>query len=670
VTATPDVRSLAEARRLESLRRLNVLDTAPEPELDDVAVLGGALLGAPYAAVVFAEEARAWTKAVRGLPERPEVPREHSVGWHAICSADGECHVDVAAVPALAQHPAVRRHGLRTLAAVALLAPDGQRVGAVELGWADPLADDGTVLATLRRVAAHATRLLELRAEAAEYRRFIELSPDAVLVLDLDGAIELANPRLAELLDLEHADEVLGRNFLELVDASDRARVARDLARVLFARTPAAQLDMRLRRSDGSSVVCAVSAGHLRASRRSLQLVVRDLDERIRGEEQRARLSEQLAQAQRLDLAGKLASGLAHDLKNLITVMSSYLDLAAGSVEDLAPAVGTEPVEQILDDFEQLRRAVERAGTLTAKLMQFAGTEASTEEVDVAKAVDGVRRLIESALGAGVTLEVDVPDGLPTVRADAVSLEQALVNLVMNSSDALPDGGTIVVRVRLTDGAPGGVTAGLRAPLDEGRRHVRLSVIDDGTGMDEETLARAFEPLFSTKGAARGTGLGLPTVLAFAQQADGQVDLHSVQGEGTTISLLLPAVTDDVGGPDRHRPIGGARVVLVDPNERARRVITQMLQGAGYRVLAAGDGEEGLALLRDPGADVLVTDLALPGLPGWRLVQRARAERQDLPVLVFASAQAPERVAADVRTLVKPFSNDRLLRTIAQLLSG
>ncbi|MFA9430942.1 ATP-binding protein [Egicoccus sp. AB-alg2] len=669
MTAIPEPMSLAEARRLEALRRLNILDTPRESELDDVAALGGALLGAPYAAVTFVDDTRAWAKAVRGVGDRRDVPRDWSISWHAICSSDGLCHTTVDELPALAEHPAVRGHDLRTLAAAAISAPDGQRVGAVEVGWSDPLADDGAVRATLRRVAAHATRLLELRAEASEYRRFIELSPDAVLVLDLDGAIELANPMLAELLRLEAPGEVLGRNFLELVAAPDRARVAKELARVLFARTPAAQLDMRLLRPDGSTVACDVSAGHLRASRRSLQLVVRDLDERIRGEEQRARLSEQLAQAQRLDLAGKLASGLAHDLKNLITVMSSYLDLAEGSVEDLVPSVGTEPIEPILDDFEQLRRAVERAGSLTTKLMQFARTEGSTDEVDLAKAVESVRTLIESALAPGVRLQIDLPDDLPPVRADAVALEQALVNLVMNSSDALPDGGTIIVRARLTDNAAAsGVTAGPRTPLDEGRRFVRISVIDDGTGMDQETLARAFEPLFSTKGAARGTGLGLPTVLAFAQQVDGMVDLHSVKGEGTTISLLLPAEAGESAMPDRHRPIGGARVVLVDPNERARRVITEMLQSAGYRVLAAADGEEGLRLLREQGADVLVTELALPGLPGWRVVQRARDERPELPVLVFASAQAPDRVTDDVRTLVKPFSNDRLLRTISELL--
>ncbi|HSK21919.1 MAG TPA: PAS domain S-box protein [Egicoccus sp.] len=668
---TDDLRAvrLSEARRLEALRRLGVMDSGRESEFDDVAALVGALMGASYAAVTFVDDARAWSKAVRDRHDQPQVERDHSPAWLAIVSSDGVVHGSLDSLPGVTGHPMLRELGLLTVAAAVIEAPDGERVGAVELGWADDLADDAGVRDTLRRAAAHVTRMLELRSEVGEYRRFIELSPDAVTVLDLEGNIELANPMLAELLRLTSADTVVGHNFLELVAPEDRARVAKDLARILFARRPAAQLDMRLVREDGSVVACSVSAGHLRGSRRSLQLVLRDLDERIRGEEERTRLSEQLAQAQRLDLAGRLASGLAHDLKNLITVMSSYLDLAQGTVEDLAPQVGSEPVEAILDDFEQLRRAVDRAGTLTQKLMQFAGTEGSTDEVDLAAAVEGVRNLIESAIAPGVALEIDLEDDLPHVRADALGLEQALVNLVMNSSDALADGGSIIVRARLTDfPAAGGVTSGPHQTLDDSRRYVRLSVIDDGAGMDDETLTRAFEPLFSTKGAARGTGLGLPTVLAFAQQADGIVDVHSVHGEGTTISLVLPTVAAVPEIVDLHRPVGGKRVVLVDPNDRARRVIGQMLQSAGYRILPAHDGETALQILDEQGGDVLVTELALPGMPGWRVVERARAARPGLPVLVFASAQAPDRVTHDVRTLVKPFSSDRLLRMLAELL--
>ena len=662
---------LTEARRLEALRRLDILDTPPEAEFDDVAGLLGALLGASYAAVTFVDDARAWSKAVRDRTQQPEVPRDCSPAWLAILAEGGTVHVAIDEVAELAQHPSVAEAGLVTVAAAAIEAPDGQRIGAVEVGWADPLADDASLQATLQRVADHVTRLLELRGEVGEYRRFIELNPDAVTVLDLEGRIELANPMLAQVLRLAASTDVVGQNFLELVATEDRARVAKELAQVLLARRSASQADMRLLRSDGTAVACSVSVGHLRGSRRSLQLVIRDLDDRIRGEEERASLSEQLAQAQRLDLAGKLASGLAHDLKNLITVMSSYLDLATGSVEDLVPTVGTEPVESILDDFEQLRRAVDRAGGLTRKLMQFAGTEASSDEVELAPAIGDVRNLIESAIAPGVKLEVDLEDELPCIRADRVGLEQALVNLVMNSSDALPEGGTIIIRARVTDTpAAGGVTSGPNQSFDTARRYIRLSVMDDGTGMDDETLTRAFEPLFSTKGAARGTGLGLPTVLAFAQQADGVVDVHSTPGVGTTISLVLPTVSTRPEAIDPHRPVGGKRVVLVDPNDRARRVIAQMLQSAGYRVLPAHDGETALEILAQEGGDMLVTELALPGMPGWRVVDRARIDRPDLPVLVFASAQAPDRVTSDVRTLVKPFSSDRLLRILSELLPG
>ncbi|WP_130649037.1 hybrid sensor histidine kinase/response regulator [Egicoccus halophilus] len=385
--------------------------------------------------------------------------------------------------------------------------------------------------------------------------------------------------------------------------------------------------------------------------------------------QERARLSEQLAQAQRLDLAGRLAGGVAHDLKNLITVLSSYLDLASGSVQDLAPRVGDGPVETILDDLDQIRQAVDRTEALARKLMEFAGGDGATEPVDLHRAVASVHARLAPALAEGVTVELDLPDDLPAVRVDTDGLEQALEQLLRNSNDALPEGGTIVVRARVTDtAAPGGFTSGPRPPLDAGRRHVRLAVLDDGTGMEDETLTRAFEPLFSTKPGARGSGLGLPTVLSFVQQIDGMIDVHSVPGEGTTIALALPVATDDVDVDER--PVGdgaGRLVVLVDPNERARRLVTEMLATAGHRVLACADGETGLRLLEQQGGDVLVAELALPGLPGWRLVERARASRPRLPVLLFTSGQAPTRTTADVRMLVKPFSSERLLQTLDEL---
>jgi two-component system, cell cycle sensor histidine kinase and response regulator CckA len=663
----------SEARRLASLRRLGIVDTPPERELDDIADLAVRLYGATYAAVTFVDAGRVWAKAVHAGGDRWVVDRVGSPSERAIAAPDGFVVVPAAPHAASVDGEASGNEGpppVAQVAAVALLAPDGERVGAIELGWRRARELDDRTVQGIRRLADHVGRLLELRAESDEYRRFIELHPDAVTVLDFEGCIELANPALAWLVGVERAEELVGRDFLDLVAAADRARVASELARVLFARRRTTRMDLELQRADGRLVACSVSAGHLQASRRTLQLVIRDLEERIRAEEERTRLSEQLAQAQRLDLAGRLASGLAHDLNNLVTVMTSNLDLAELAARDLEPVEGTG-VGHLLEDLEQVRRAVGRAGQLTTKLMQFArNEEVGEEEVHVADAIEAVCKLAEPSFGPGVELVAEVGDGVLPIRADRVAFEQALVNLVMNAADAVGDEGTIRVVARLHELEPAD-DAGLA--LDPTRRYVCVEVADDGVGMDDETLTRAFEPLFSTKRAGKGTGLGLATVLAFVQQIDGVVDLRSQPGEGTTVWMVMPAVAApeelDAGAVgDRAQPVAGARVVVVDPNERARVVLSRILQGAGYRVSGVGDGESAIKLLRDGGADALVTEAVLPGMPGWRTVERARTAVPDLPALILTSTQAPAHVDG-VRTLVKPFASDRLLRTVRDLLA-
>jgi two-component system, cell cycle sensor histidine kinase and response regulator CckA len=661
-----------ERRRLESLWRLDVLDRPPDREIADVVDLMAWLLDAPYAALTFVDEDRAWSCAVRGRETPLEVPREASPAGLVVGSGRQvvDLHLDSLqdAGTGMEEHPLLAGDPpLRRVAAAALQAPDGQCIGAIEVAWDDRDELGDRDRRTLERAVRHVGRLLELRGEVEEYRRFVELSPDAVMVLDLEGCIELANPALGQLLD-RRSEELVGRPFLELVAPRDADRVATQLARVLFERTAMARFDLGLVSANGPTVQCSVTAGHLRGSRRSLQLAIRDLDERIRGEEERARLSEQLAQAQRLDLAGQLANGLAHDLKNLLMVMRSNLDLAAESLGHLD--ADEEALRPLAEDLEQVRVAVDRAGQLTTKLTQFARREpAGTAEVSLSEALDAVRGLLGGAVPDSVALRIELEDGLPGVAADPVQLEQTLVNLVMNACDALPEGGTITVRavhISSDELTLGGAGAG--GDPDE---HVYIEVHDDGVGMSDETRARAFEPLFTTKGASRGTGLGLPTVLAFVQEVGGAVDLASKPGEGTTVTLLLPTAvpamrsTVPVEEPDSRA--GGARVLLVDAGDQARRVITQMLESAGYRVRPVATAEDAVEALRVHGADLLITELSLPGMSGWRLVERLRAEEPELRALVFSSTESDVGIDG-VQMLVKPFSHDRLLRTLEELL--
>ncbi len=557
--------------------------------------------------------------------------------------------------------------------AVPIRAPGGEIIAALEALWEGDAPLEAATSAALELAAGHAEHVLELRAEVNEYQRFVELAPDAVLVLDVAGDILLANPALCDLLGYGAPEQLIGRTFVDLVVPQDRMRVAAELGRLLFSPRRTSQLELALTAAAGHEVRCSVSSGNLRGPRRRLQLVVHDLSDRLRHEEERARLSEQLARAQRLDAVGQIASGLAHDLNNLLVVMTSNLSLADESLAELTTRSPGEEVTSLAQDLGEIRTAVERANDLTAKLLQFARQEdrsARPTTSDVAEVVEAVQTLVDRTLPRPVQLDVQMPDALPPVAADPVQLERVLLNLIINSRDAIDGGGTITVsadRVAPSDdpvGDPPDISASAA-----GREFVRLDVVDDGAGMDEVTQARSLEPLWTSKGAEGGTGLGLATVASFVDEVDGSLSLDSEPGEGTRVTLHVPSVSDrEKRFPGRRDvPVGGARVVLLEPGERTRRVITRMLEGSGYRVRAFGSAAEALRSLASDGADLFVAELSLPETSGERVLAVARETVPDLGVVVLTTVDGPGTLDG-TPVLVKPFSHTRLLQAAERVL--
>ncbi len=640
-------------RRAEAQRRLGVAGACRFDELDELLALVARAAGASGARFVVIDQDVDRVVAEDGPAYR--VDRRWSLARTALKAADGRASVVV--------EPGVERAGLPlfagadvpvALAAVSVTAPDGEPIGGVVAHWVGEQAVQEPAWAPLEDGARHLGYVLELRADEREYRRFINLNPDPVLVLDVEGAVVIANPAMATLLGHDDPEAMVGRPFLACVARSDRARVTAELARVLFARRRTRQFDVSLLDREGATVATSVSAGHLRGARRHLQLVVHDLSERLRAEEERSTLSEQLARAQRLDAVGHVASGLAHDLNNLLVVMVSNLALAREGLESIDAQV---PLRAVCDDLEELQIAVDRASALTSQLLAFAAAdEAGSDAADIGEVVAAVLGLVERSLPQGVTLQRSVPSGLPLVAVPPVQLERALLNLVINARDAVGAIGTIEVRASST--------------ADGGRQSVRLEVQDDGSGMDEATLARAFEPLFTTKADAGGSGLGLASVLALTDEVDGVVTIRSTPREGTTVTLVLPV---EAAAPESipvgvDVPVGGARVLLVDPGERTRRVITSMLRGSGYRVTPVATGEEALEILATGADELLITEVALPGRGGAELLEHVRASTQPIPVIVLASVDAPPTLAG-VPVLVKPFSHARLLRVVERVLA-
>jgi PAS domain S-box-containing protein len=638
------------------LRRLGLDPEHPhDPQLDDLLDLLRAVTGAAAAAVTVADGSRSWPLAVASAPDLAPVAAPGGPGdvtATALRDAGSVVWIaDAAAEERFRDHAWVRDGGpVVTLAATSFRAPDRRPVGAITVGWSGPRPRSDDDVALLGRAASQIERYLDLRAEVLEYRRFLDRSPAAVAVLDLHGAIERCNPAFVELVGADAADALTGRHLLDLVDELDHDRARDELARVLFGRDERVRTELLLRGAGDDRFPASLSVGQLGGVRRRLQVVARDLSERIRGETERARLSEQLARAHRLETVGQLAGGLAHDLNNLLTVLVTNLGMADEQLAALAAGDDdlTQGLAAVAEDLGHVRAASDRVDELTRQLLQFAARrDGSPSRVGVADVLAGLRELLVRGVGSEVELITDAAADVPDVLVDPAQYEQAITNLVLNARDAMPGGGRITVTARREAG-PTGTDA-------------VVEVADEGSGMSDDVLARAFEPLFSTKSPDRGTGLGLASVLAFAESVDGAVHIDTAVGVGTRVALRVPAAAEhDAAAPDDSAPLA----LVVDPAELTRQVVAAMLTSAGYRTHVVATAEEARQVLADEQVAVVLCELALPDGAGTDVAAAAAGVDPTPAVVLLATTPEVRDHAASRTALVKPFSSDRLLHAV------
>jgi signal transduction histidine kinase/CheY-like chemotaxis protein len=340
-----------------------------------------------------------------------------------------------------------------------------------------------------------------------------------------------------------------------------------------------------------------------------------------------------LQQMQKMEALGRLTGGVAHDFNNLLTVVLGSIELATLRVSD----------PRVLRLLSAAGQAAQRGAGLTAQMLAFARRQPlELRPIDVNEALRGMDQLLHRTAGALVQIDYELAEGLWPVLADPVQLELALLNLVANARDAMPQGGSVTIRtVNLAAGnmSPGEPPAGL-APAD----HVAIAVQDTGEGMSEEVRANAFEPFFTTKEPGKGTGLGLSMIYGFARQAGGTVTLDSAPGAGTTVRIILPRSEPATTVPSAEPPMPDEaamlRILLVDDDAGVRALAREMLQETGHLVTDVASGTAALALLRTQEAyDVLLLDFAMPGMNGGQVATAAAAIRPELPI-VFMTGYA------------------------------
>jgi signal transduction histidine kinase/ActR/RegA family two-component response regulator len=401
-----------------------------------------------------------------------------------------------------------------------------------------------------------------------------------------------------------------------------------------------------------------------RARLEELNELAAELEQRVeeRTAEREAAMA-QLHEAQKLETLGQLTGGVAHDFNNLLTPITGALDLLHRKYGH-----ADERSERLLANALQ---AADRAKTLLQRLLGFARRQSlQTQPVDISALLGGMRDLISSSIGPTIDLHLRHEPDLPSAVIDPNQLELAILNLCVNARDAMPDGGPLTILAEELAIGPGS------SPRLKPGLYVRLSVIDAGSGMDSETLARAVEPFYSTKEVGRGTGLGLSMVHGLAAQLGGALELTSAPGEGTRVDLYLP-VADDIAPAERRPPTDAVpaigrrlRVLLIDDEELVRTATAEMIRELGHSVVEASGAAEALAQLdRGLGVDVVVTDYKMPGIDGGELARRIAQTHPDTPVLLITGYAGPAHDMMDLPRLAKPFSQAEIATALASLFA-
>lgn len=393
------------------------------------------------------------------------------------------------------------------------------------------------------------------------------------------------------------------------------------------------------------------------------------IQERKRAEEERQLLQAQLAHAQKMECVGRLAGGIAHDFNNLMSVILLNGESAIDELNSGASAVASVTAMQ---------QAAEKAVALTRQLMAFSHKQMlQTEVLNLNSVVAESERLIRRLIGEDIGLVVS-PARFPVlVNADRGQLDQIIVNLAVNARDAMPEGGTLTIETAVVESGDNDMRpAADVAPAS----YAVLTVADSGIGMDEETQAQIFEPFFTTKEVGKGTGLGLSVVYGIVRQGNGFIKVRSKPGQGTEFRIYLP-VTRDASKPAieiQSAPIRGGfeTILLVEDEPALREKLSEILNAAGYKLLIAGSGDEGLRLaFRDTSPiHLLLTDIVMPGISGPQLARRIQAVRRETRVLYMSGYPDADETAtvfqAGLSFIAKPFTKDTLLQRLRQVLDA
>lgn len=565
------------------------------------------------------------------------------------------------------------------------------RILQVRGGWHGAEPGERVIVLTARDVTERHRSERELHRQRAYFARLFDGAPEAIVLLDENDRVQRINEEFSRLFGYTRG-EALGRPIEELVVPPDRRWEAQALSR-RAARGERVGIETVRRRRDGSLVPVTILAVPVEFEDGTIHIygIYRDATAQKLAERALAESEAQLRHAQKMEAVGRLAGGVAHDFNNVLTAIQGYAQLL---LEGLS---GDDPRRA---DAEEVWRSASRATGLTRQLLAFSRKQIMKPiPVDLGEIISGLEKLFRQLIGEDIVLRTELPTGLGPVIADPGQVEQVLMNLILNSRDAMPEGGYLTIRTRNVELT--GEEPHLSCPVEPGE-YVLLEVRDTGTGIMPEIEDRIFEPFFTTKEPGRGTGLGLSTVFGIVKQSCGHISVESSVGVGTTVRIYLPrapedAITCAIEGlvepgeveeaampfhgngayPSRRAGDGKATVLVVEDEDSVRALVCKVLRRYGCDVLDAGNGSRALELLeRHEGAiDLVITDVAMPEMNGPELACQARRVRPELKFLFmsgYAENELVRRGVADGRMILleKPFSPSTLIARVREVLGS
>ena len=525
---------------------------------------------------------------------------------------------------------------------------------------------DGLLMAVVRDLDQRRSYEIKVRHSEAQLRSILFTAPDVIMAVDRAGTISFIN-RTAPPLTPE---DVIGSCAFDHVAPEMRERVVAAVEKVFSTRELNEYEVKGPPGPDNAREWWSVRAGPLIEGGEvvAATLCATNMTQRKQSEEIEARLQEQLRQLQKLESIGRLAGGVAHDFNNLLTSILGFIDLAQRSQPSGSPAI---------ELLEGATEAARRGGRLTQQLLASARKQiVHPTVVRINQIIEEMTPMIRSLVGENLEVELALAPTLDKVKVDVGSLEQVIMNLVVNARDAVVGAGRITLEtgsVRLDAGTARdhGTTPG---------EHVFFAITDTGSGMSAQVAARAFEPFFTTKPVGKGTGLGLAMCEGIVRQAGGHITLDSEPGRGSTLRVFLPRAADEPSAPITRAPTGsparGRETLLVVEDEPLILRMTKLVLGElGYTVLTASDGLEALDVLgRHAGAvQLLITDVVMPKMSGQELAARVTALRPDIRVL-YSSGYAADAIGEDgvlgdgINFLAKPYLPSRLADAVREVL--